>query len=285
MNWQENVTLRDRTTFKIGGPARYFAEIKSEEDLLVVLNGAREADYPVFILGGGSNLLVSDKGFPGLVLHMAIDSVDWRDNRVEVGSGVALSWLVKESARRGLSGLEPEVAIPGTVGGAVCGNAGAPEKSIGQLVEEVRFFDREKFEFGSLPGRDCRFDYRSSLFRRNPRFIITSVVLEGSYEKKEIIRERLHETAFQKARAQPREHPSAGCVFCNPSGQSAGALIDRVGLKGRRIGEAQISEKHANFIVNLGRAKSVEVAELIELARHRVQEEFGVSLEEEIIRL
>ncbi len=284
-NWQEGVLLKDLTTFKVGGPARYFVRVETEEELLDAFRQAQKVNCPVFVLGGGSNLLVSDRGYPGLVIQMAIKAVDWREEEAEIGSGVSLSWLVKESARRGLSGLEWDVAVPGTVGGAICGNAGAPDHSIGQLVKEVRFFDRNKLSFDCYSAEQCCFDYRDSVFRGKSDKVITSVVLRQNPEEREIILKRLRDLAEKKVLSQPRFQPSAGSVFKNPPGQFAGALIEQVGLKGRRLGSAQVSDKHANFIVNLGGAKSDEIVELIELVKDRVLQEFGFTLIEEIIRL
>jgi len=284
-DWRENVPLKDWTTFKIGGPARYFSQVKSENDLRQALSRAQDIGCPIFILGGGSNLLVSDHGYPGLIVKMSIDSVEWNEKFVQVGSGVALSWLVKEFIKRGLSGLEWEAAVPGTIGGAVFGNAGTSEHNIGQLVERVNFIDREGTEASFFSPDQCQFGYRDSAFRRNPNKIITSVALSIKPGRKKLIMDKYNELITSKKSSQPRLQPSAGCVFKNPPGQSAGMLIDQIGLKGFKVGDAQISEKHANFIVNLGEATSQNVVDLITLVKAKVLEEKGVVLEEEIIYL
>lgn len=284
-DWHENVPLKDWTTFKIGGPARYFSQIKSEDDLRQALSRAQDIGCPVFVLGGGSNLLISDHGYPGLVIKMSINFVEWKKELVQIGSGVALSWLVKEFIKRGLSGLEWEAAIPGTIGGAVFGNAGTPEHNIGQLVERVDFIDRSATEANFFSSDQCQFGYRDSVFRHDPNKIITSVTLSTKPGNKEIIMGRYNELIASKKLSQPRLQPSAGCVFKNPPGQSAGMLIDQIGLKGFRVGDAQISEKHANFIVNLGKATSQNVVDLITFIKARVLEEKGILLEEEIVYL
>jgi UDP-N-acetylmuramate dehydrogenase len=152
-------------------------------------------------------------------------------------------------------------------------------------VEEVRFFDRDKMDFKSCVNNECNFGYRNSIFRHQSDKIITSVILSQHYGDTETILSNLKDLIQKKVTTQPRSYPSAGCIFKNPEGQSAGALIDQIGLKGRRIGNAQISEKHANFIVNLGGAKSEEIVALIELIKSCIQREFGLNLVEEIIYL
>ncbi len=284
-NWQENVSLKDYTTFKVGGLARYFIKVKSEDELLEAIENAQAIDCPVFILGGGSNLLVSDKGFSGLVIQMDIEFIKWEDQKIHVGAGTALNKLVIESVKRGLSGFEWEAVIPGTIGGAICGNAGTPEHNIGHLVEEVRFFDCDKMDFKSYVNDECNFEYRDSIFRHQGDKVITSVVLSQHHGDAEIVLNNLRDLIRKKVATQPRSYPSAGCIFKNPEGQSAGALIDQAGFKGRRIGNAQISEKHANFIVNLGGAKSEEIIALIELIKSCIHREFGLNLTEEIIYL
>lgn len=285
LNWSENVDLRGLTTFRIGGPARYYFRAETEEDLIEALKQAREVSLPVFILGGGSNILFSDQGYPGTVIQLANRFFRASDQELEVGAGVALNWLVTEAARLGIGGLEWETAVPGTVGGAVYGNAGTPDHNIGQLVKEVHFIDRKTLEAGLYSTKQCKFDYRQSVFKKNQDKVITSIVLAGQPEKREIIWGRMRDLANRKAASQPRFYPSAGCVFKNPPGHSAGALIDQAGLKGHRIGQAQVSEQHANFIVNLGRAKSRDVVALIDLIKEQVSKKFGTELVEEIVIL
>lgn len=285
LHWSENVVLGKLTTFKIGGPARYYFRAETEEDLIEALRQAREGDLPVFILGSGSNILVSDQGYPGAVIQLANRFFRFSGQEMEVGAGVALNWLATEAARLGIGGLECETAVPGTVGGAVYGNAGTPDHHIGQLVKKVYFIDRKSLEPGCYSANQCQFDYRQSVFKEDQDKVITSIVLAGQPEKREVIWERMHDLAIRKAASQPRFYPSAGCVFKNPPGYSAGALIDQAGLKGRRIGQAQISEQHANFIINLGRAKSRDVLALIDLIKEQVNKQFKIELVEEIIIL
>jgi UDP-N-acetylmuramate dehydrogenase len=282
--WQESVSLKDKTTFRIGGLTRYFVRVQSEEELLNALREAEQKSCPFFILGGGSNLLISDRGYSGVVIQMAVDSMEWNESEIRVGAGVSLNKLVIESIKRGLIGFEWGAIVPGTVGGAVYGNAGTPDQSIGHLTKEVRFLNKRTMEIESLSASECGFSYRDSIFCHDPEKIITSVILKKEIGNYDEISSNFREIIEKKVSSQPRLQASAGCVFKNPKGYSAGALIDQVGLKGRRIGDAQVSEKHANFIVNLGQAKSEEVAALIELIRESVYREFGLVLEEEIIR-
>jgi len=210
---------------------------------------------PFFIFGGGSNILVSDKGFNGLVIKF----------------GQPLSSYIPK-------GLEWAVGIPGTIQGAVCGNAGAFKKSMKDVVKEVEVFDTKTEKVKILKNKDCRFSYRNSIFRKKKNLIILSVKIKSKKSDTKKIKQYLD----YRKKTQPLNLPSAGSVFKNPAGFSAGELIERCNLKGKRVGNIKISEKHANFIVNLGRGKAKDVMKLIKIIKNRVKKKFGVTLEEEI---
>ena len=273
---KKNVLLKNYTTFKIGGRAKYFYAAKDKEDLIRAITLAKKMKLPFFILGGGSNLLISDRGFNGLVIKF----------------GQPLSLYVSK-------GLEWAVGIPGTIQGAVCGNAGAFTQSMQDAVKEVEVFDVKTGEIKNFKNKDCQFSYKDSIFKKKKNLIILSVKIknrasEGSEDEdenevliasKKSNAQKIKEYLDYRKERQPLNFPSAGSVFKNPPGFSAGELIDECGLKGKKIGNVKISEKHANFIVNLGRGEAKDVMRLIKIIKNRVKKKFGVVLEEEIVIL
>ena len=273
-----NEPLAKYTTFKIGGPADFFVEVGEEEKLLKLIKLLKELKLPYFILGGGSNLLVADEGFRGMVIKMSNVKCQMSNEKIIVGAGVSLGRLVELASKNSLAGLEFAAGIPGTVGGAVRGNAGAWGQAIGDRVKRVKILTPQG-EIKWIKASDCHFSYRQSRFKKTKE-IILEVELELEKGNKKEIQEKISQNLAKRA-TQPKE-PSAGCIFVNPKPFAAGELIDKCGLKGKRIGDAQISPKHANFIVNLGKAKAAEVIKLIKLIKEKVKEKFGVELEEEI---
>jgi len=255
MEFQKNVSLKNYTTFKIGGRAKYFFIAKKKEDLIKAVATAKKLKLPFFVLGSGSNLLVSDQGFKGLVIKY----------------GQPLSSYVSK-------GLEWAIGIPGTVQGAVCGNAGAFKKSMKDVVEKVEVFDAKTGKIKFFKNKDCQFSYRNSIFKKNKNLIVLSVKIKPKKSNIKKIKQYLN---YKKER-QPLNCPSAGSIFKNPSGFSAGELGEKCGLKGKRIGQAKISEKHTNFIVNLGNARAKDVKKLINLIKKEVKKKFKINLEEEI---
>jgi len=277
---KENIPLSSYTTFGIGGPARFFYPAASNQEIQEAVYWAREIfSLPYFILGGGSNILVSDQGFPGLVIKIATQKIEVNKEKIIAEAGVPLSLVVNKAKENCLSGLECCVGIPGSLGGAINGNAGAKDSWIGKRVEWVDILDKNG-KVKKIEQKNCQFGYRSSRFKKHPEEIILKACLKLKKEKKEIISQQ--EALFlTKRRGQPKER-SAGSVFKNPPGDAAGRLIDLAGLKGKKKGEAQISPQHANFIVNLGRARASDVLYLMRLAQDSVWKKFGVKLEPEI---
>lgn len=278
---QKNVSLAPYTTFKIGGKAKYFYEAKSKEDLVKAIKAAKEAGLPFFILGGGSNILVSDKGFNGLVIKIQNTKYEIQDMRVVADAGVLLNKLVDESVRVGLTGLEWATGIPGTVGGAVRGNAGAFGVSMADTVKSVEVFNINSGSMDQWSNGSVEFGYRDSIFKRDKDLIIFSVVLELKKGNKEISKRVIkRHLAYRKKRQSLLS--SAGSVFENPFDKSAGYLIEQCGLNGKKINKAMIYKEHGNFIVNLGNAKAKDVIKLINLCKKKVREKFRIELKEEI---
>lgn len=255
MEIKKNVALAEYTTFKIGGPAKYFFAAKNKNEVIKAIEWAKNKNLPFFILGGGSNLLVSDRGYNGLVIK----------------TGTSLSLYV-------LKGLDWAAGIPGTIEGAVYGNAGAFGKSMEDIVETVEAFDAKIKKIKVFENKDCKFEYRNSIFKKNKNLIIISVKIKLRKSNLNKIKGYLN----YKKENQPLNFPSAGSVFKNPKGFFAGELIEKCGLKGKKIGDVAISREHANFIINLGGGQAEDVLKLIKLIKQKVKNKFGIKLKEEI---
>lgn len=273
--------LARHTYFRLGGPAQMFVRPRSVEELTAVVRRCLEQEVPMRVLGGGSNLLVRDEGVPGVVLHLeggAFCRVQVDATQIEAGAGALLSATISESVRHELAGLEALVGIPGTVGGALRMNAGGRAGDIGQFVAEVTVMDSHG-EVHTRGRDELSFAYRQSS-------IDEPLVLSGRFaleeEDPEQIVRRMRKQWILKKANQPLSFQSAGCIFKNPRGLSAGLLVEQAGLKGTRVGGAEISDRHANFIVAHPGATSQDVLRLIDLARSRVAERFGTELELEI---
>ena len=278
---KKNQLLAPYTTFKIGGLADWFCETRNEQEVVEAIEFAKEKKLPFFILGNGSNLLVSDDGFRGVVIKMENEEVQINNEKILAEAGISLSKLVNIAQENSLLGIEFMVGIPGTLGGVVFGNAGAWQQNIGDKVERVKILDKDN-QFKWVNHDECQFSYRQSRFKKNQE-IILAVELKLEKDNQLEIKNLMNEN-LKKRESQPKE-PSAGSIFVNPKPQSAGDLIEKCGLKGEQIGQAQISQKHANFIVNLGGAKAEDVVKLIALAQKEVRKKFGIDLKTEIVFL
>lgn len=240
----------------------------------------------IFFIGGGSNLLAPDAGFAGIVIKLEgnFQKIIRRDIlKIEAGAGAALQKLSNLAESAGLSGLEWAAGVPGTIGAAVAGGAGAFGQSIADIVEKIIVFDTQIKKLKTLPGKNLGLGYRRSRLKKTD--LITKVFLSLKKEKPAVIKNRMKKNLFVRKKTQPLDFSGAGSIFKNPAGKFAGELIEQCGLKGKKIGQAQISEKHANFIVNCGRAKAKDVQKLIRMAQKKVKEKFGIQLEKEIIVL
>jgi len=278
--WLTNAALADRTTFRIGGSAARLVAPPDEQRFAEIYAEAVRAGTPVYILGAGSNLLIGDAGVSGVVLSTAglrSRRLSGDGTRLRVGAGASLGEVVCWTARRGLAGLEHLVGIPGSVGGAVKMNAGVREGAIGERVGRVRVATTDGgVEFRE--GQDIAWRYRSADID-GP---ILAVEFDLERDKPVDVEARLFAAITERRSAQPVHEPSAGCFFKNPPGDSAGRLIDASGLKGRSVGGACVSTRHANFIVNRGSATAADVMALCDIVCKRVRRDFGVSLEKEV---
>lgn len=305
-NLKENVLLSDYSTFKIGGVARYFLAVRSEEELKNAVVAARKNKLRFLVLGGGSNVLFPDKGYNGLVIKNEILGLYFDSIGMEVssGAGVKLCDLVKLAKKEGIAGFEWMTGIPGTVGGAIFGNAQAFLRRTSDIVKKVEVFDAKDLKFKTYQNKACKFGVKNSIFKKKSNLIIVSAIFTASKGKTIEIEEKTKEFLSHRRKNHPIKFPSAGSVFVNPVGKiknkrivkefpeieemnkngviHAGYLIEKCGLKGKKMGGAQISPLHGNFIVNIGGAKAGDVIKLVKLAKTKVKAKFGITLKEEI---
>ena len=294
MKFQENVLLSKHTTFKIGGPAKYFCIAGNKEDLIKAVKKAKELKMPFFILGKGSNTLALDRGFDGLVIKIknlkaTLQGVRLRASRkikncnIYAEAGVKLGDIIKLTAEKSLTGLEWAVGIPGTVGGAVYGNAQAFNIKMSDIIKSVEIFDAKTLKIKTLTKKECDFSEKHTVFKKNKNLIIISAVLKLKNGKKKEIQKRIKKHLDYRKKNHPWKFPSAGSVFINKTGGPPSAhLIEKCGLKGIKAGGAKVSEKHAGFIVNTGEAKARDVLKLIKIIKQKVKSKFRIDLEEEI---
>lgn len=278
-----NEPMSKHTTFKIGGPADVMVEPGSAQQLLAVLKLIKKFEIPYFVMGNGSNLLVGDKGIRGAVIKIsgAMSDCDVDGNYVRAQSGIKLSRLAHTALNNGLKGLEFASGIPGTLGGAVFMNAGAYGEEMKDVISEVTYIDTEKCELITIPGDECEFGYRKSIFTEKSA-IVTEAVMKLENGNVEEIKEKMNDLAGRRCDKQPLDKPSAGSTFKRPEGYFAGALIQDCGLKGCSVGGAQVSEKHSGFVINTGNATAEDVAGLIKKVQADVRDKFGVDLETEV---
>ena len=273
--------LAQHTWLRLGGPAEYFAEPTSVEELSALVRRCREQNLPIRILGGGSNLLVRDEGVHGVVARLdapAFSQIQVKGDRAIAGGGAKLGHVISVAVREGLAGLEPLVGIPGTIGGALHGNSGSRGGDLGQWTCRATVMTRSG-EIIERGRNDMVFAYRQSSLDE-------LVILEGEFqlepENPQELTKRMQKQWIVKKAGQPMTHQNSGCIFKNPRGLSAGMLIETAGVKTTRVGGAEVSDRHANFIITSPEATSKDVLKLIDLVRSRVAERLGVELETEI---
>jgi UDP-N-acetylmuramate dehydrogenase len=276
--------LARHTSFKIGGPAEAMAFAHSDAELQACLAFAKAHGLPVTLLAGGTNVLVRDGGIRGLVVTLEGGFKDFsvEGSLLRAGAGMNLALLARKASLAGLAGLEWAIGIPGSLGGGLVMNAGAHGGEMKDVV--VRVGALEEGILKTFSAADCGFEYRSSRFKRGGIVLLWAEMQLAPAPVEGLKAAMEHALASRKA-SQPLDLPNAGCVFKNPEGQSAGRLIEQAGLKGERLGGAQISEKHANFVVNTGGAKASDVLGLMQLSRRKVKEKFGVDLVDEVLVL
>lgn len=291
---KRQAALAPLTTFKVGGPADWLVDVQSGGELTRLVAIARDAAVPVTVLGGGSNVLIGDRGIRGLVIRLRLAVIEIASSgSVRAGAGATMNGLVRWTIGHGLSGLEAWAGTPGTVGGAIFGNAHYAGRNIGDLVTRAMLVDPNGYEL-IASREDLGFDYDTSRLKSTREILVWAEFAAASGRPDDLRRTARASLAFRK-RTQPLETPSAGCVFQNPDpardrvpdgiAPSAGALIDRAGLKGAAEGGARISPAHANFFVNEGHATARDIRALIDRARRDVRDRFGVELRNEIMLL
>lgn len=286
---EDNIRLQEpmagHTTFRIGGPADCFVQLENEEQLRGLQHYLNQVGLQWFVLGNGSNLLVSDKGFAGVVLQIGqkMRDITVTGCRITAQAGATLAQVARTAMEHGLTGLEFASGIPGTVGGGVVMNAGAYGGEMSQVVERVVVVDRDG-EHMELDNDTMGFGYRNSTIRNNP-FIVTEVVFRLKQGEREEIRAAMEELAARRREKQPLEFPSAGSTFKRPEGYYAGKLIMDAGLRGFQVGGARVSDKHCGFVINTGGATAEDVRTLIQTVQKQVKEQFHVRLETEVVFL
>jgi len=302
---KQDVNLAELTTFKIGGAAKFMIKVKSKEELKAAYLWAKEKKEKVFIFAGGSNVLVNDQGVDGLVIKVDNDDVIARSERIDCGAGASLAQAVRLAATNHLTGLEWAAGIPGSVGGATRGNAGAFGSSMAETVETVEAFSIEKKIFELFSKNDSEFSYRSSIFKEKNSYLIWRVILKLIKGETTKIDKLINDNLNHRNNTQPKL-PSAGSIFKNikleeiktnnqelakyaqvegkvrDNKVAAGWLIELVGAKGKAIGGAKVSLEHANFIINTGRATSEDVIMLISFIKQQVRNRFKIQLQEEV---
>ncbi len=279
---KENISLREKSSFRIGGVARYYVRVHRIAEVKDVCRWAREHEQPLFILGRGSNILISDAGWPGLVLDMSgFTEITWHETIAVCQSGALLHTLVKQSVDRGFGGMEELAGIPGSVGGALVMNAGAFTQTVSECLVSVKGVSVEGTGF-NLGRSDINFGYRTSSFKQESTILLEAEFLFVKQNKEQLL-SAFTETLKKRNRKQPLDTPNCGSVFKRPAGYYAGALIEECGLKGYTIGGAMVAPKHANFILNSGSASAEDVRKLIVHIQRQVYNAYGILLEPEVV--
>lgn len=338
---QNNIPLKEYSTFKIGGPAKYFTCVKTTSQLAESLEWAKKNNYPFFFLGNGSNILFSDKGYKGLIIKIQLSGLKSQDTKIICGAGNLINEVQDITISKGLTGFEWAAGIPGTIGGAIFGNAGAFGREMKDVVENVKALNLKTLKPENFKNKKCQFFYRSSIFKIKRNWVILEAELEFKKAKKEDVLKKIKEDLFYRIGRHPLKYPSIGSIFKNikftpynpenlklqtrdkknkdiyrkeklrplergytgftkenlkliekfpdlkqffQKGEIPAAyLIHSCNLKGKKIGGAQVSEKHPNFIINISNAKAKDVINLISLVKKKVRQKFRIQLEEEII--
>ncbi len=284
-NVKLNEPMKNHTTFRIGGPADCYVTPGTVEELGQVLSSCQAAKVPVFIMGNGSNILVSDEGMEGVVIQLSgrLNHCSVDGNVIKAQSGVLLSKLGALARQESLTGFEFAAGIPGTLGGAVVMNAGAYGGEMKDVITAVQVMD-QKGNLLEIPGADMEFSYRHSIVAKKNYIVIgATITLQPGDEA--AITARMEELAIARKTKQPLEYPSAGSTFKRPEGYFAGKLIQDADLRGYRVGDAQVSEKHCGFVINRGNATAKDVQRLILDVQEKVKNQFGVELEPEICQV
>lgn len=275
---EENISLKKYTTYKVGGKSRCVVYPKNVDKLVKLIKLLNQNDIKYKIIGNGSNLLFSDKDYDGILIKLVdFDDIEINDNRIKVGAGYSLMKLSRIAMKNSLTGLEFAAGIPGTVGGAVFMNAGAYKSDMGYIVKSVKVLTPD-YRIIELENRELDFHYRTSYLKKHPKYICLEAVIKLEHGSRSAIENLMKERLKRRMSSQPLNYPSAGSVFRNPKDMFAGELIENLGLKGMKHNGAMISDKHANFIVNTGNAKSEDIKYLIDYAYNKVKEKYNVEM-------
>ncbi|MDO4174749.1 MAG: UDP-N-acetylmuramate dehydrogenase [Eubacteriales bacterium] len=282
--WYPEEPMSRHTSFRVGGPAELLLSPKSEQAVCSVVRAANKIGAPLTVLGNGSNVLVKDEGLRGVVLCLGADysAIRTEGTRIEAQTGALLSTLATEACRAGLTGLEFAGGIPGSLGGALFMNAGAYDGQTANVVVSARYYDAQNDTIGVLSNQALAFDYRTSILKSHPEWIALSAVMQLEQGDTEMIRAKMDLFARRRREKQPLNYPSAGSTFKRPAGYFAGKLIQDAGLMGYTVGGAQVSQKHAGFVVNTGGATCADVLAVIAHVQQEVLRQFGVELEPEV---
>lgn len=279
-----NEPMKNHTSFKIGGVAGLFVTPKSAEALAYAYNISREHDAKIFILGKGTNVLFDDEGFDGVVIStLGLDFSKIEGNTLTFGAGFSFTTASRVALENSLYGMTFAYGIPGSIGGAVFMNAGAYNGEVSFVLKESTYLDTADGKIYTLPLEEHKFDYRHSVYRDHPEWVIISATFslkKGNYDE---IKAEMDDFMNRRRTKQPLEYPSAGSTFKRYPGRYTGQMIDELGLKGTSVGAAQVSEKHAGFVINKGNATSRDVKELIELVKAKIKEAYGIDIECEVI--
>ena len=300
---QEKVLLAPLTSFRLGGEARYFVDVKTLEELQEAVAFAKEKAVEFYVMAGGTNLLISDAGFDGLIIRMKISQAQVIYGLVDISAGTPLIKAVNFSAENGFADIEALAGVPGSFGGAIRGNAGAFGTEIGNHVDEVTALDVNTGEIVKFKKDECDFSYRSSVFKKNQNLIVLSATLKLTPADIATCKAKVMETVMGRTKKGLQGAKSAGSYFMNPKINSqellkefetekgvparngvvpAGWIIDKAGLRGKKIGGAQVSEEHTNYIINTGDATAENVIMLVSLVKQQVRDQFGIQLVEEV---
>ncbi len=311
---EKKVPLAKLTSFKIGGPADLFFQVENEKDLIEIFEYIKKNKLKYFILGGGSNIIFSDEGFRGIVIKIANSKIDFKENRLTIGAGKKINEVIGKLKEKSLSGLEWAYGIPATVGGLIVNNGGAFGHEIGNNVRKIKAYTIKNNKIIHLKNKECNFSYRDSLFKKNKDLVVWEIDFDLEKKDEKEIEKLMNQNIKYRKEKQPIEYPSAGSFFKNIKlnnleGEERkriieivqrnlskadfdfinsidaipiGLLIDKLGLKGKKIGGAEVSTKHGNFLINTGKAKAEDVIILASIIKQKIRQKLGIQLYEEI---
>lgn len=283
IEYKEKALLKNYNTYKIAATCDYIVFPKNEEELIIILKELKKNGIRYLFLGNGSNVIFSRPHFDGVIIKLDhLNTIEYNDTLVNVGAGYSLIKLAMETIERGLSGLEFAAGIPGCVGASTAMNAGAYNSDMASVIKSVKVLTPD-FNIQTYQYDELEFAYRDSFFKRNNNYIVLSTTFNFSLGDSEAMKKQVLERRMKRFASQPLNMPSAGSVFRNPDNMYAGELIEKLNLKGYRVGDAEVSPKHANFIVNVGNATGYDIIELIKKIKKEVKSKYGVELKLEQI--